>query len=270
MGLLYALVDRKPLELIQSFVEPDPQGAIDKKVSGGQSGGPCRFQKHPWVFACLPVHAACFYHPDLKVIQYLVDKYGPEEIRAVDLQGSTLLHTLCRSSVQSISQDVFKYVLDLYPESVKTRDRHGVFPFYFCANSVQEVPILQMLLDANPSAIRNKDNTYWGQLPLHWAVSRSRDRVPAAEKVDFLVNSYPEALHVRDKNGMTPLELAISENMPTEIIELLTRVDLPQAQNMSRTCQIGVLLLIVGFLLTWRFRMNNHARGGRAHHSRRD
>ena len=182
-----------------------------------------------------------------------MEKY-PQDVRATSFEGSNLLHLICEGWPPS--RDAIEFILDIYPESAKAIDHYGVYPFYWCANNVREISVLQMLLDANPLAIQNQDNTtYWGQLPLHRAVSRRRrdKKEPVAEVVNFVAESFPAAVNVRDKNGMSPLDIAIAENVPTETISILQGVEKEQ-QSANR---IGIsLMLLVGLLAIWWFRKN--------------
>lgn len=99
---------------------------------------------------------------------------------------------------------IVKALCDLYPEGASTRNRTNSFPLHFaCKRNKPNLKVIKLLIGLNPGAL-TWINAY-GLHPLHCLVSSS-DNLSA---VEILHAACPDAVKVADRQGRTPLHLAV-------------------------------------------------------------
>jgi hypothetical protein len=67
--------------------------------------------------------------------------------------------------------------------------------------------IVKLLLDCAPKSVEIKTTN--GNLPLHWLVCQDSPSLPA---ITLVYSSYPEAIHVSNEKGMTPLDILLESS----------------------------------------------------------
>ncbi len=172
----------------------------------------------------LPLHIACYsafsgYRstPLLETIQFLVETY-PEAIMVKSTshghQGRLPLHI---ASLSKASLEVVQYLAERNPESIKVADEQGYLPLHRLCCAMHcfrpRLESVQYFVKTFPASIKMKD--MFERLPLHHACAYGG----ALDVVQYLVLTYPWALHARDKNGDTPFKLAHGKPLVAPWIE---------------------------------------------------
>jgi hypothetical protein len=101
----------------------------------------------------------------------------------------------------------------------KYRDSDGLYPLHWACSGAPPVEVVQILLDAYPSAAKRKDQE--GSLPLHFAAHYGA----STAVMEALLKVYPKAIAVQDKYGRTPLYHAVSKSASCEVFKLLAKAD---------------------------------------------
>ena len=89
-------------------------------------------------------------------------------------------------------------------------------PLHGAASCGAAPDVIEMLLEANPGAARHLAN---GQTPLHYACCHQCD--PRVAKL--LVDRYPEACGVQDRDGNAPLHFALIRSAHPAVVQLLVK-----------------------------------------------
>ena len=119
-----------------------------------------------------------------------------------------LLHVLAGEEMSSaLCIDIMKRILALYPDAVKEVDDDGELPVH---NSAEygSLDVMEFLLGLNPESativtVGESENL------LHLAVSLMSSVTFCETKVRYLCSRYPEFIHQRNKDGETPLHIAV-------------------------------------------------------------
>jgi len=125
-----------------------------------------------------PLHTACGRRDrfDLSSLRFLVDRGGPDPLRARDQGGNLPLHRLLRAlprrgllpSVSLLANDArarhdeltaVKYLIDANKESISVATNEGEFPLVVAIQAGVSVDILFTLLRANPAALSLSTST---------------------------------------------------------------------------------------------------------------
>jgi ankyrin repeat protein len=184
----------------------------------------------------LPLQFACLHGASLEVLNLLIQAY-PE---STDIPGTTIgdkpsqllkewahhkgdnehVFLLHKATSRGLSLQLVKLLLETFPESALTRDRHGMAPLHYACskNSVHSLDIVMLLLHACPESYSLADR--YGRTPsclLKKAASQRDDNGMlllhrhAANSTDFDVNSfnllfhaYPDSILIPDSRGMLP------------------------------------------------------------------
>lgn len=166
----------------------------------------------------LPLHkAVCVCgEQQLDVVKMLID-LNMSSLTSKTNDGHTPLH-LALSTPKTICAELIQHMLVLNGKIAAIPDSFGHLALHkLVSRSKVEVDLVELLLEANPSAAGNKD--YRGYvhlstlmlfyfydislslLPLHWVVSK---RDPNLEVLFLLAERYPEGLLESDQDGCTP------------------------------------------------------------------
>ena len=157
---------------------------------------------YPDKFGWLPLHYACRYHQDLRVIELFVYYYS-QALHHPDPFGRYPLHTACfnRHSTPEVIQFLLKdeghYIL------YKQTKRIEMTPLYIACDSEADIGVIKVLLDADTNCDTIQVKTKAGRLPLHVAVDEKMDAeiiellLEKDEQLKGRVNYVPDIQHVR-------------------------------------------------------------------------
>ena len=108
-------------------------------------------------------------------------------------------------------------IMAISEKAVKVKDDLGRTPLHWLAFSGGVTPeSLQVLVDKCPDLLLITNNN--GRIPLHAAlegyfVSHTSTLAHYHQTVTCLLESCPSGVHVRDNEGMTPLDFACEKNV---------------------------------------------------------
>jgi len=157
----------------------------------------------------LPIHRAV-YNMSFEFCRVLIDEY-PESLKVrTTSDGSLPVHVACESSnaCRDDQVDTIQYMLEIYPESINTRNRYGLLPIHLAATCGKS-KVIELLLKHDPSAATKSTNqpphevdSPPPRLPLHLVCSEHHGDYFDAVKV--LYDAYPEAIHKLDGDISIP------------------------------------------------------------------
>ena len=173
---------------------------------------------------CYPIHAILSNDTfDLDTVSYLSEiitclhELEPSSLRVVDGYNRTPLHLACRNKRMKFK--VFSLLFNAWPEAIRIADQDGLLPihfvcglstiFDFCGDDDNDydyelIEILKLLLDKDPTLLRERDN--YGHLPLHYAID-----VKSTDFCKVVIDAYPEAVRIRSNDGSLPIHIACRE-----------------------------------------------------------
>jgi ankyrin repeat protein len=153
----------------------------------------------------IPLYAACRDFENgtegpLEVVQYLVEQW-PQSVKTADFYGDLPLHYACNGKVPL---EVIRNLFEQWPESVKTAGNSGNLPLHCACETEAPLEVIQWLVEQWPESIKTANNE--GELPLHKACSNAEGASLAV--VQCLVQQWPESVEHRNSEGETPLAIA--------------------------------------------------------------
>lgn len=168
----------------------------------------------------LPAHvaAATTGTESLALLRLLVRRW-PESIHEPDDDGRTPLHlAVCGPPPErggGSRGDKVRYLAGMSPQALGARDKQGRIPLHVAmeqgktlsAGQVSEVlECVRCLIDRRPAGLLQGD--FDGNLPLHVAA----DRWVPVPVLKHLMDVRPEALQVKNHQGLLPVQLALGRN----------------------------------------------------------
>jgi len=194
----------------------------------------------------LPLHYACHYQVDLRIIEFLLQKF-PDGARYTNHRHQTALHLVCQQ--RAIRYDVVELLLEHYPTAAQLADSNGYTPFHLACQRNASVDILRLLNELSPTAVRAATRDW--QKPLHIAVQHGAgldviewllQADPSAAKATTesfnsvlhcalegnsslpvlrrLIQAHPQLLMWTNSNDETPLDVAIYTGASEQVLEL--------------------------------------------------
>jgi hypothetical protein len=150
---------------------------------------------------------ACKRDRSLKEIKSIVDKF-PDSVTLADLQGYTALHV---SADNATSPAVLLYLLQLFPEACSLADKQGKMPLHYVA-----VPSKWSARRPIGSFIFESDD----------GESVEDEMILHPQYMDLLqafMQAYPSALAHDDFTGQNPIECALLDDAPLEVVKIMQR-----------------------------------------------
>ena len=142
--------------------------------------------------------------------------------------------------------EMFKFVLQLHPQQVTSRDEYGNTPYHICALRCSKIPkdALYAVINAGPDAafIQNQD----GNTPLHLAILFSA----SADMLQIMLATGSKAACIKNNAGLTPLALSLVHGTPIATLRLILKA-CPEAvhvrdDNNTSTIHFAWNLMIAG------------------------
>lgn len=130
--------------------------------------------------------------------------------------GSIALHVACYNSNCLKSEQIINYLINLFPESVKHRNKYGLIPLHkaVTVTTVSQLDVVKSLIDRDLTTLSMKTND--GHTPLHLAISVPK--VPCLELIDYLIMLNTKLLLIPDLFGHLPLHKAVSRSKVDPLI----------------------------------------------------
>ncbi len=226
------LVEQWPASVKVRIDEMD-KFALHCACENGLSLSVIRFLVEQWPFALrtksefgLPLHYACRQtRSSSDTIAYLIDTW-PDSIKVFDNDSCLPLRDACIHHAQS--SDIIQLLIDKWPGAASVANpSDGCWPLHLACREKASLAVLKLLIKTWPSALREKDNK--GRLPLHYICEHNLVKgSPCLEKVQLMVKSWPRSLQIRTSDGSLPLHTACSCSQATEVMRYLVE-SYPQA-----------------------------------------
>eukprot|EP00956_Cyclotella_meneghiniana_P032135 scaffold86992_cov70-Cyclotella_meneghiniana.AAC.1 len=141
-------------------------------------------------------------------------------------EGLPLHYYLSRR--QNVDIEIVKYMVEKYSDALSlVGDSISYTPLHVLLDNENVgtmLDIVKYLVESEPMSLRRIDSSFKQQFPVHTAC---KNQSITKEIIQYLVDKWPDALHVRSNEGDTPLHLfcgrchMISNNDAIEILELI-------------------------------------------------
>lgn len=150
----------------------------------------------------LPLHIAVDKDdPSSVVVRELLNLF-PGAAKVKDRMGNLPLFLACRR--KRVQTSVIKAILKANPEAAKVKIMGAMALHHLLHTGSPSPESAQLLLDANPEAVR-VPNAY-GNLPLHYLCALE---TPHISTVRVIMSAYPGAVQVKNNRGETPITRAL-------------------------------------------------------------
>lgn len=116
--------------------------------------------------------------------------------------------------------DTIRFLIDAQPAALLVQNDYEWSPIHVAVMSYAPIEILTLLVSTEPSSLLLQD--YKGKTALMRLMESSYPMFFQA--VQLFVSSYPDSLLVRDSSGSLPIDIAIEEEVPDDIMEILQNV----------------------------------------------
>ncbi|CAB9524763.1 expressed unknown protein [Seminavis robusta] len=108
------------------------------------------------------------------------------------------------ASARQPPREVVSALLKAYPDGAKCVDDQGMYALHYACGNQAHRDVIRMLLVAYPGAASMQDPN--GMLPLHYLACWGPSEVSI---MDLVLVAHRQAVHARDADGNTPLDLAM-------------------------------------------------------------
>lgn len=150
-----------------------------------------------------------------EVITYLLQKNSSAS-EAMDREGLMPLHLACDGDDLDLS--VVERLVTAHPGACTVRSiANGWTPLVMALTNVADLNIVKKLGDTDIEVHQIVD--YEGNTPLHFAISSEA----SVEVCQYLTESSPGAVGMKNDDGETPVALAERSNIDQSIIEILKK-----------------------------------------------
>eukprot|EP00957_Ditylum_brightwellii_P004488 341059-Ditylum_brightwellii.AAC.1 len=207
-----------PTELLDFLLKSYPQSASVSTVPNN----------HTFNEAALPLHMACRRGEPLDIIKMLGNAY-PEAFQYVDNDGMHPLHHYCLN--EKVNLQTMVYIVEKFPAALERHNQFGFLPASYAISAsleivrfiIEQAPAITQEADLFHSAAKKssddvlryllqhfpegaKSQKISGETILHSCVQC--DRRHKRERLQFLMDLYPEAIKMKDNEGNLPLHAA--------------------------------------------------------------
>jgi ankyrin repeat protein len=145
-------------------------------------------------------------HRSVEFAKVLVESDGGVDcVGSISSYGELPFHIAC----SDCNVELAKYSYSLYPEAINIARNSGQYALHYlmvwddCNNEEDCKELTRFLLPHNQGAASTPDSFADGDLPLHIACEYKPVGI-----VKLVYDAYPEAVHRRNKDGETPLDVA--------------------------------------------------------------
>jgi len=155
---------------------------------------------------------------------------------AVKIKEALPLHLAC---CYNAPLEVIQFLVEQWPESVKVKDRNGMFPIHkvfhvpFLATKGSwstysrrildtKVAMVRYLVNQWPESVMIEDNA--GLTPLHYALYRFKSTKMTRYSefvVDTLIQNSPQTVMIKNNEGMLPLHIACANGASLQVLQYL-------------------------------------------------
>jgi len=189
----------------------------------------------------LPIHLACIYYPaNVNVVDIImraningivepsktpVARSNTSHLNAHKYVGTYPLHM---AVINGACLDVVRLLTFQNPRILMKRDKNGKTPLSIAIKYKAKTEVFNFLLAENDTLSTIPDNR--NNTPLHIACMHGCNK----DVAETLLLSFPEALIVKNRDGLKPLDLAMrSSHCSDEIVNLLQDVSYVSVENLS-------------------------------------
>jgi len=170
-----------------------------------------------------PLHIAVQFatEDDIPAIRYLTQQF-PDALTMNNIDGQMPLHGVCMDTATIDTFPVIRFFIEEHPMTARMIDDDGKTLLHVLMGRHLEtnvMTIVGLLTQACPDSVKILDNERG--TPLHYACSLFKnEHLPM---IRLLVSLYPEALHLKNSNGDTPLGIACKRGVELAKISILIR-----------------------------------------------
>ena len=191
---LVKAIEEKNIDKILGILKKNPELAKVKNVLEG-----------------MPLYIAIDNDLPIEIIDALLDAC-PNATKEINLRVLPIHLAL----VKNASFDVVKSLLKAYPEGAKVKGLNELLPIHFALKYKASYEIIEELLIVYPEGA--KEFTLDRMLPIHYALYY---KAPY-KVIQKLLEVYPGGIHIKDSNGLLPMQIANSHGVSPRIIGLLS------------------------------------------------
>eukprot|EP00984_Skeletonema_dohrnii_P014838 scaffold6323_cov118-Skeletonema_dohrnii-CCMP3373.AAC.3 len=118
-------------------------------------------------------------------------------------------------SNERVNEGIIRRLLKYFPDAARAIDEDGWSPLHFvCQNPNVTPKIVQLLIDAAPDSVRNKENED-GWMPLHCLCRNvDVDKTTAIEILKLLREKCPQAIRHAESDGFLPIHMTACNSDP--------------------------------------------------------
>jgi ankyrin repeat protein len=180
-----------------------------------------------------PIHYACYYNANIKIIRFICGKFldtMDTVLCKTNRAKRTPLHLACMMMLQhdtDASTELVELLTSACSIATSVVDKDGMTPLHYAVSHQQPtLAIIEDLTEVGPNA-GIIQTTETRSTPLHLAL---RNPATNSAMVQDLIVSCTQVLQIQDKDGNTPLHVAVEEQRSVTEIKLMLKL-YPQAMN---------------------------------------
>lgn len=163
-----------------------------------------------------PIHYACWFNANDESVRYIASK-DTDSLLHVNRTKRTPLHLAC---LRQCNSDLVLLLTAACPEAAALQDSQGSTPLHLAASTKSpDLEVIEDLTEVCPDAVVQQDNKS-GSTPLHLVL---QDKKCQVDIVKDLIASNHRCMKVEDKEGRTPLHVAVETGASLKIFKAMTK-----------------------------------------------